>query len=242
MLLGVSVRFLKEFARWHRIDAGASSLSVGELVLGVTSVTRLSVCEQMRWAVTEDAMPAVGRAAHFVSHAHACSFVKLCDALGAYVAMHALDEASTYLWVDLFSIRQHDLEADIVQVAPVEQAIGSVVLVLDPWDRPVSLTRIWCLFELLQSLHDGVSLELTLAPDEQRRLVAELQRDYTGVLRLLTAFDVRTADVSVEADRALILQMIASTFGEGEGSVDYFNRETRAALRRALSAFSQWSA
>jgi hypothetical protein len=98
---------------------------------------------------------------------------------------------------------------------------------------------VWCLYELLLSLRSGVSLELTLAPEEQQRLITALQADHRKVLGSLTSFDVRDADVSVAADKSVILQMIASSFdGEGEASIDYFNHETRSALRDALAAFS----
>jgi hypothetical protein len=38
----------------------------------------------------------------FVSHALACSFLSLLDAVESFLAMHDLRKAHTYLWLDMF--------------------------------------------------------------------------------------------------------------------------------------------
>lgn len=43
----------------------------------------------------------------------------------------------------VFSIRQHEVAADVQFIGSIEQKIGSVVMVLDPWYEPVCLNRVW---------------------------------------------------------------------------------------------------
>lgn len=99
-----------------------------------------------------------------------------------------------------------------------------------------------CLYELVHSLHPEVDLDLTVPPAERARFVKALHNDPCRVQQMLTTFDARDAQVTVDADRDLILQMIASTFGgiyEGDDDgIEYFNQETRLAIHDALAAFS----
>lgn len=44
---------------------------------------------------------------------------------------------------DVFSIRQNSVAADVQMIGATLRHIGRVVMVLDPWDRPICLTRVW---------------------------------------------------------------------------------------------------
>ncbi len=42
--------------------------------------------------------------------------------------------------------------------------IGHTLLVLQPWDAPLPLTRSWCLWELLSTVDGDAQLEVVLSP------------------------------------------------------------------------------
>jgi hypothetical protein len=42
------------------------------------------------------------------------------------------------------SIRQSDVTKEVELIGAIERKIGRVVMVLDPWDKPIALTRVWC--------------------------------------------------------------------------------------------------
>ena len=85
----------------------------------------------------------VNDATVFVSHAWKYTFVDVVDALSS------LSE-NAYVWFDVFTVNQHAS----LQVPPdwwfttfkeAVASIGHTVLILMPWDDPISLTRAWCI-------------------------------------------------------------------------------------------------
>lgn len=146
LLLGVSPAFLRAFAGEHGLTTGQTTYEVAAIVRDLTRKDGRSLAELALAAATEaGGRPAVRRATLFVTHAQACSFLKLVDAVEAHLALHVLDPRETYLWIDVFAIRQHRVADDVTRIASIERAIGRIVVVLDPWNQPKCLTRMWCL-------------------------------------------------------------------------------------------------
>ena len=97
----------------------------------------------------------VGRAVIFVSHAWKYRLVDEVTALRAHVdklkAVPDYDGREIYLWFDICSVNQHvgvsHLDGDWGTIfSDAIGAIGSVLLVLSPWDAPIPMTRVWCLW------------------------------------------------------------------------------------------------
>lgn len=102
LLLGVSMAFLRQFAT--EANATRDTLTV-ELVQSIrerTAATGTSVAENLvaAAAVSADGRPLGGQATLFVSHAQACSFLKMLDALDHFVRQEGLDLAATFFWCD----------------------------------------------------------------------------------------------------------------------------------------------
>ena len=54
-----------------------------------------------------------------------------------------------YFWLDYTSLRQNAAGGvALQQLANVIKLIGNTVLIVEPWDGPNALQRIWCLFEV----------------------------------------------------------------------------------------------
>jgi hypothetical protein len=92
--------------------------------------------------------PHVAPATRFVSHAWAYPFADLLAAL------EARPEEGTplpYYWLDMFTCNQHATLSDVPSdwwsnaFRDSVASIGLTVLILQPWNAPVPLTRSWCL-------------------------------------------------------------------------------------------------
>ena len=83
---------------------------------------------------------------------------------------------------------------------------------LAPFDRPVYLTRSWCLFEFLVAMKLGLAMDMVLAPVEEERLVAFLttRGDF---LELFSRIDFGAAEASVAEDRERIRERVVAELG-----------------------------
>lgn len=143
LLLGISLDMLRKFARDHSIGPDMPTREVLHLIEEYTGPEDVSLAEVYSEEKMDSGAPAVGPASIFVSHAQSCRFLKLLEALEHYVQLNGLSAARTYFWIDIFSVRQASLDQDLYTVRNVQLRVGTVLLVLDPWDAPVCLTRCW---------------------------------------------------------------------------------------------------
>jgi len=115
----------------------------GKFMMELTQASRMSYCDQLLSTGTEGNI--VGRATVFISHAWKYLFNNVVDAL----TIHFASAPDTVLWFDLFSNNQHGLD----EPPPFEwwcetfmgaiRDIGHVVMIMEPWENPVPLTRAW---------------------------------------------------------------------------------------------------
>ncbi len=70
--------------------------------------------------------------------------------------------------------------------------IGHTLLVLQPWDAPLPLTRSWCLWELLSTVDGGTQLDVVLSPAQNESFQRALVRAQRAAMRPSAAF--RRAD------------------------------------------------
>ncbi len=104
---------------------------------------------------------AIGEPTAFVSHAWRTSFADLVDALRGQA------QPGQYYWLDIFVINQHgtaSLPDDFWTVTFMDMIdrIGTALLVLEPWDSPVALSRAWCLWEVFSAIKKGSEIHVIL--------------------------------------------------------------------------------
>lgn len=157
----------------------------------VTADARTSVTD-MLWAAKDSAIQAadarkekykvkgarVGIATVFVSHAWGRPFSDLVGAVEEYTNLHS-NEASgiAFYWIDTLSVNQHGVDPNQAPMDPHDLArlfggaireMGKVCVVATPWEKPVPLTRCWCLWELFSAATgDDCSIELCMPPAER---------------------------------------------------------------------------
>ena len=143
----------------------------------------------------------MARATHFVSHAWTYPFADLLAALEAHFERSAGDNETAYLWVGMRSPHQRAQRRQLTRrdasdifvgnqhrAAQLPQSwwtqtfwqsvtdIGRTVLVLQPWDAPVPLTRSWCLWEIFNTLDGGAELQIALSPKQRKAFQEALVR------------------------------------------------------------------
>jgi len=151
----------------------------------------------------------------------------------------------TFFWICCLCINQHRVkEAEALGLTiPFEdfrqefeqrvRGIGHVLALMTPWDEPVYVTRVWCVFEVFTAVNDpNCELTVILPPEEMKTFCDSIA---TGSLdrylwSSLEQLDVETAEASVAADKEQILQIVSNGVG-----CAYLNQVVRHQLLQWLA-------
>jgi tetratricopeptide (TPR) repeat protein len=158
---------------------------------------------------------------------------------------------------DVFVVNQHaDRKPDagagrryyMDTFAAAVGTVGHTLLVLQPWDTPLPLTRAWCLWEIFSALQSATGrLEVVMGPAEEAALQEALATRYKEVVAAVSRIDARNAAATDGDDAAAIKALVtqsAGGFGEVNGRVHDFLRGWlvscgEAALLRARAAAAE---
>lgn len=252
LTLGVTVGFMERFRKEHAILPQATGYDVGELVARLTQSLQRSVCVHMAGGrdaailpgahnpserETGPGHPEVASATVFVVYAHASRFYHLVDAATEFLAMHRLPADTTYFWVDLFTVNQHAVHLDLPLLPTIIASVGRTMVMMDPWFKPVALSRAWCLYEVLCAITSNSKLNLSMSKHQREAFHRELMRrkKASECFERVWVFDVRGAVDSGRPDHHRLLEMVGHS-----SSVEDFNDMVNTAIRKALVDFS-WS-
>ncbi|KAJ3045207.1 Kinesin light chain 3 [Rhizophlyctis rosea] len=191
-LLGVRLSFLDTFMNeWCGGKDNLTELSTTAVCEKyVIPRTTKSLCEHL----LEDHPEAVGTATCFISHAWAYNFLDTIHAVQHHFMNKS--EPDVFIWFDLFSNSQHD-----TSIRPFEwwsgtfvnaiSKIGSVLMVLHPWNDPITLTRAWCVFELYACATSKSSFSIAIPPSKLSEFRTSLREDPDSFYNMLA--NVRSA-------------------------------------------------
>lgn len=142
-LSGVRLEYLDAFVEKYGGRAKLTGLTTTDVCEQYVKPKHTkSICEHL---LDEDS-PMVGTAACFISHAWSYAFLDTVDAIKHH--FEALKQTDVIIWFDLFSNSQHDTSTKPFAwwSGTFRNAIaklGSMVMILTPWDKPITLTRAW---------------------------------------------------------------------------------------------------
>lgn len=209
----VSVRWLERFVATNAEELrGKKTSEVSELLLKPRTLgAGIAYVDLLEGELMDDGSPAVDEATCFVSHAWSTQFLDLCECIITWAKTRVGDEVP-YVWLDVFAVNQHqgDMPAEWWDTTfrTAVGALGHTLLVLTPWDKPVAISRVWCLWEILCTIDQGCELTV-LMPESQRRSFAEaLKSDLDGVQHKVAAVDAEHAQAYEEEDRRRIFAEI----------------------------------
>jgi len=103
-----------------------------------------------------------------------------------------------------------------------------MVAVLDTFDKPTYLTRIWTIFEQFTAMKLGVEVEVTLPSESRDALIAEFERGREGIMRVrdaMSTVDSSSARASDPADELKVKSKIFESVGF---------KEVDAAIKRVM--------
>ena len=171
----------------------------------------------------------------FLSHAWLYKFLNVVAALEAFEAAQPEGSPPIFWWFDCFCIDEH-----ATQTLPREwwsttfqsaiKSIGRTVMMLSPWEQPVTLTRAWCLWELYSTVSVGASFCVCLGATEQASFEALFGKGGSGWRKIFATF--ASIDVSkAEAGDPQDLNMILGAAEAVEGGLSGLNDTAVAQLR-----------
>ena len=166
----------------------------------------------------------VGLPTCFLSHAWRYDFASLVDAVEQHFApLSAKDRAELFFWNDIFVENQNTASSKppgyfFTAFKDAVGAIGSTLLVLDPWRTPIPLSRSWCIWEIFSTLTTGAELNIALPSvsrrDFERALVdSAVGGGFASILSALSTIDSERARAFDVRDKAEIDATIVAELG-----------------------------
>eukprot|EP00928_Gymnodinium_smaydae_P000007 TRINITY_DN10004_c0_g1_i4.p1 TRINITY_DN10004_c0_g1~~TRINITY_DN10004_c0_g1_i4.p1 ORF type:complete len:492 (-),score=65.37 TRINITY_DN10004_c0_g1_i4:130-1605(-) len=246
---GLSLKFLETYATERSVPEHYTTKDLCEqYVKPETENARSSMWEKVYSTHGVGSSTLLGKPTCMVCHAWSYNFEMLVSIISNYhgeIAM--LDPDPQYFFIDVFSMNQHDLAE--VMGRPIEgddkqheierilqdnltravSCSGRVLLALDPWEKPVTLTRSWCLYEIYTAHCTGTPLDVFFSESALCEFKNELEDNTVQLEALFCAVDVRNATATVQADQDMILGLME------EVGIDKFNDFIRSKLKSSLA-------
>ena len=117
-----------------------------------------------RLGVTSN-QPVTGPIRFFVSHAWAYKFEHLVQAIDRYEKGNR-SRAGAFYFIDYFAINQWKPVDELDSLGFLIQLSEAVVLVMSPLEKPIPMSRCWCLYELHTALKLDIPIHVTVPNDK----------------------------------------------------------------------------
>lgn len=119
----------------------------------------------------------------------------------------------TYFWFDLVTNNQHKATS-----LPFEwwcttfkesiRSIGSVLLIMTPWDNPIPLSRAWCLFEMYSTIEVNAQMNVGIPASQKPNFERAIINSYDSITDVMVALDAEKASASNPHDREQIFSVV----------------------------------
>jgi tetratricopeptide (TPR) repeat protein len=202
-------------------------------LMPLTMESKLSLCEQLdafNDQVRIERQNIVGEANWFISHAWSYQFLDVMEAVTIFMEKEYRDAGSreyAVIWFDMFSNSQHS-----TQNRPFEwwkgtfmnavKKLGNVLMILQPWDSPITLTRAWCIIELLACELTKSRFAVSMSRAETERFNAMFTED--GVVhafhKMLSQINSCRSEARSVLDRQQIHDAVRQLVSGGFGALD----------------------
>jgi tetratricopeptide (TPR) repeat protein len=206
---------------------GKTTKEVKDLLLPVTAATGGSLCEVL--LEKQGRADVVAQATWFVSHAWKYVFLDVMEAVGIFLEKEyggAENASDVVIWFDLFSNSQHH-----VSERPFEwwqgtftnaiRTLGNVLMILQPWDDPVTLTRAWCVFEVYACESTSSRFEVSMTHAEEKRFLESIENNsFRSFFDMLTRVKSERSESFSAADRERIHDAVRRLIPHGFTHLD----------------------
>ena len=218
-LLGVRLSYFHEFVLKNGGPAEFENLTTDDVmkkfVKPLTKESKLSYCEFLQ---STGKVEIVGTADWFFSHAWKFKFLDVVDAM-----QRSFQNEDPFIWFDVFSVSQHKSEGrsfewwNTIFLNAVGD-IGQVMMMMQPYKNGdleawFTLTRVWCVFELLACELTQSKFEITMTREMHQRLIGGGSMVYEEVIKSLEAIDCENSTAGKEEDRHRVFEVIRKSVG-----------------------------
>ena len=221
--VGISWIGLQTFCkRYEQELKGKTTLQVRDEVIKISTVAR-----KIPYAELE---PAIFEAANvFVSHAWSYLFLEeLVESIETWITQQEqIPVGGWFFWIDIFVVNQHvDVPNEINSTLAEKnfrdfshgfqeklRKIGKAILVLSPWDKPMWIFRVWCLYEYFVVYHFQLQYEFVTPENQKDRFVASMGEGGNNLLNIVSALDVEKATAFSKYDEAQIKNLVQKDLG-----------------------------
>jgi len=169
----------------------------------------------------------VGEATHMLSYSWGNKISDIIMALNSYCDRNQLPKNRTYIWICCLCNNQNRLKENIErgENEPMEEferifkekvlRIGHVLSLMVPWNKPIYIKRVWCLFELFTTIQNDCTLDVIMPKREEKNLLNTILKTngYQEILKALSKTRIQDADATVKDDKDKILHLIESGTG-----------------------------
>jgi len=174
-----------------------------------------------------DMLPRCHRRActHFLSWTWKYSLSTVRSALKEWLGREGQNPADVFLYMCFFVNNQYRilLEDNPTASDNLEDVfegnlsrVGKMVALLDTWDDPFYLSRIWTVFEQYTAVKIGIPVEIIMSREATNSLINEIYKGAEGILRVkhsLGHVDSRTATAWNPKDEQKVKALIEATTG-----------------------------
>lgn len=222
---GVSIKILRDILEeWNKLPSkkrfnGKGSMTNGEKLVKYIIKEK---CDDLECSYVEllsrenSYRDAIGVCNVFISHAWMYDFKDLMSAIEEFEAEH--ENMKLYYFLDFLAVNQFNPRPELDKVPDMVSRCKYFLLVLLPWNNPIPLTRMWCIYEIACALHVKKMPEMIVSmPKKQEKLFEKkLMSGDDGskdIIEVFKKLDSRNAEASREADKRDISKKIKDEMG-----------------------------
>lgn len=188
-------------------------------------ITNLSISQQLQNS-SYGAKQYVGKPKWFISHSWSNLFLETVEAIIAtFVKLYGQDARDIVVWIDIFSFFQggnENVPFEYLNSTLIKNIcdIENMMMVMIPWDKPLSLTRAWCLYEAFACFSTGSTFELALTRSDYDRFTESLQKNHNYFYDMFTSIHSMKSDSGKQSDKQLIHHAINTKCSSGYKELD----------------------
>ncbi|KAJ3041315.1 Kinesin light chain 3 [Rhizophlyctis rosea] len=176
------------------------------------SVASESFCNQLALHISHVTAPA----RWFISHTWQYLFLDTVDALFLFFEKRTPSEPDPVIWIDIFSLPQvgrEKMEVEWLRTVFCNSiaTMGNLISVLSPWDKPIALTRTWCLYEVFTGGTVNANVHFAMPPHDMRTFQSELLKHPDRCRRtifMLSGLRLMESNATKEDDRKAIEEVV----------------------------------
>eukprot|EP00555_Chaetoceros_dichaeta_P015442 CAMPEP_0198275746 /NCGR_PEP_ID=MMETSP1447-20131203/64940_1 /TAXON_ID=420782 /ORGANISM="Chaetoceros dichaeta, Strain CCMP1751" /LENGTH=509 /DNA_ID=CAMNT_0043970641 /DNA_START=48 /DNA_END=1577 /DNA_ORIENTATION=- len=184
----------------------------------------------------------VGPANRMLSYVWGYTIGDIIDSLETYCHQTGNNTKRTYIWICCLCNNQHRFQDEVPFNTLYENfrgkvvGVGHILAMMAPWNEPLYLTRVWCIFEMHTANSAGdVEVEIIMPPKERDNMLEGL-RTYDNLVKALMGTQIEKAEASVASDKENIMELVNNTAGGGSALNNNVNTLLRSCYKNMMLA------